>query len=145
MSLFSFQFVTEFDQKWLFCSLCVKIQCWDCYRVLHRFSENSIKFAQFESSICLFFQKKIQINMGDEMDECACFWSHEFAMRRLLALVSLRNSIGFTSDMLNDELSFVIFPFSWDKDKLIVQILNALIVSWIKSFPFRICLSHSFN
>ncbi|XP_031641103.1 small integral membrane protein 14 [Contarinia nasturtii] len=25
--------------------------------------------------------------MGDEMDECACFWSHEFAMRRLLALL----------------------------------------------------------
>lgn len=27
--------------------------------------------------------------MSDEMDECACYWSHEFAMRRLLALVSI--------------------------------------------------------
>lgn len=33
-------------------------------------------------------QTKTRI-MSDEMDECACFWSHEFAMRRLLALVSI--------------------------------------------------------
>lgn len=33
--------------------------------------------------------------MGDEMDECACFWSHEFAMRRLLAIVSKNMEILF--------------------------------------------------
>lgn len=33
--------------------------------------------------------------MGDEMDECACIWSHEFAMRRLLALVNKRFYINF--------------------------------------------------
>lgn len=33
--------------------------------------------------------KRKKAIMSDEMDECACYWSHEFAMRRLLALVSV--------------------------------------------------------
>lgn len=41
--------------------------------------------------------KDLSVKMGDEMDECACFWNHEFAMRRLLALVrnSLRKYVRF--------------------------------------------------
>lgn len=44
--------------------------------------------------VCDILFKEFQSNgkkgiMSDEMDECACYWSHEFAMRRLLALVSI--------------------------------------------------------
>lgn len=77
-------------------------------------------------------KKTTSIIMGDEMDECACFWSHEFAMRRLLALVRFKNGyfclcwFHLQNVHNNPRNSFV---DSWDKDRLTVQIPNALIVS----------------
>lgn len=98
----------------------LKRETWICSNVITDYSL-TFSFIYFFVTEDLFAHRvnlwylvgRVQIKrekgiMSDEMDECACYWSHEFAMRRLLALVSVFIWIFALIRWLTEKLNRVI-------------------------------------
>lgn len=99
----------------------------------------------------LFCILSVKQAMGDEFDGCECVWSHEYAMQRLLAMVSWKPFVSkpfifaiidvrtnLHQSLLFNQFILYLFSFRYGRAKIIAQIRNASIVSfwWLTFLKF---------